>query len=78
MTRSETAGGGVVYRRSAGGVEIVVAEQHDRLSLAPTTRLPKGKVDPGETPEQTAVREVEEETVLSSSVVAPLGPVHYS
>ncbi len=30
--------------------------------------MPKGKIDPGETPEQAALREVEEETGLSSLV----------
>ncbi|MEM7574469.1 MAG: NUDIX domain-containing protein [Bacteroidota bacterium] len=34
--------------------------------------LPKGKIDPGETPEQAAIREVQEETGLRSvSIVSP-------
>ena len=37
-------------------------------------RLPKGKPDPGETPEQTALREVAEESGFSSlEIVADLG-----
>ncbi len=39
--------------------------------------LPKGHVDPGETPEQTAVREVWEETGLRATLVAPLGEIRY-
>jgi 8-oxo-dGTP pyrophosphatase MutT (NUDIX family) len=39
--------------------------------------LPKGHVEPGETPEQTAVREVHEETGLQARVVSPLGPIEY-
>lgn len=39
--------------------------------------LPKGHVEPGETPEQTAVREVQEETGLEARVAAALGPIDY-
>lgn len=40
--------------------------------------FPKGKVDPGETPPQTAVRELKEETGLSIVLGAPLGTVEYT
>jgi 8-oxo-dGTP pyrophosphatase MutT (NUDIX family) len=39
--------------------------------------LPKGHVEPGETPEQAAVREVREETGLDARVVSMLGPIEY-
>lgn len=39
--------------------------------------LPKGLVDSGETPEQTAVREVLEETGLSAVPVTKLGDIKY-
>jgi 8-oxo-dGTP pyrophosphatase MutT (NUDIX family) len=39
--------------------------------------LPKGHVDPGESPEQTAGREVREETGLTATLVAPLGEIRY-
>lgn len=39
--------------------------------------LPKGHIEEGETPEQTAVREVAEETGISSEVVRPLGTIDY-
>jgi 8-oxo-dGTP pyrophosphatase MutT (NUDIX family) len=71
---------------SAGG--IVVSSQQDRLSLvvgmrrrgrdAVTWTLPKGTPDPGETLEQTAVREVTEETGLEVRIVEPLSAIEYA
>ncbi|QYH35496.1 NUDIX domain-containing protein [Salinibacterium sp. M195] len=40
--------------------------------------LPKGKVDPGETLPETAVREICEETGLRVDLGVPLGKVHYT
>lgn len=74
----EISAGGLVVRRGARGIEMLVAEQLDRNSGRRTVRLPKGKVDPGETLEQAAVREVREEAGISARIVAPLGDVSYS
>jgi 8-oxo-dGTP diphosphatase len=55
------AAGGVVWRRGGdGGLEVVVIHRprYDDWSF------PKGKVEPGESDEDAAVREVEEETML--------------
>ena len=68
------ASGGVVVRRSpAGTLELVVAHRprYDDWSL------PKGKLDPGETWEQAALREVEEEVGLRCRLGAELPPVEY-
>ena len=78
MERTETSAGGVVYRRVGGKIEVAIAEQFDRITRARTIRLPKGKIDAGETAEQAAVREVVEETGFQSRVVRPLGSVQYS
>lgn len=40
--------------------------------------FPKGHVEPGETLEQTAVREVQEETGVSAAVRAPLPETRYT
>jgi len=39
--------------------------------------LPKGHIEDGETVEQTAVREVKEETGISARVLRPLGSIDY-
>jgi 8-oxo-dGTP pyrophosphatase MutT (NUDIX family) len=70
---------------SAGG--IVVSTEHDRPSLvvgmrrrsrdAVTWTLPKGTPDPGESLEETALREVTEETGLEVRIVEPLAAIEY-
>jgi 8-oxo-dGTP pyrophosphatase MutT (NUDIX family) len=66
----------VVYRRSDEGVELVLAARRTRRGdLA--WGLPKGLVEPDETREQTAVREVREETGLEADVEASLGEIRY-
>jgi 8-oxo-dGTP pyrophosphatase MutT (NUDIX family) len=71
---------------SAGG--IVVSTRRDRPSLvigmrrrsrdAVTWTLPKGTPDPGETIEETALREVGEETGLRVRIIEPLPSIEYA
>jgi 8-oxo-dGTP pyrophosphatase MutT (NUDIX family) len=77
-TRAETCAGGVVFRRRGDRIEVALAEQRDRLTGSNNTRLAKGHVEPGETPEETAVREVREEIGVAAKIVAPLGSVNYT
>jgi 8-oxo-dGTP pyrophosphatase MutT (NUDIX family) len=75
---TETAAGGVLFRRGRNGPEVVVGEQRDRLTGARTLRLPKGKLERRESLEQAALREVREETGLAGRIVAALGCVDYT
>jgi 8-oxo-dGTP pyrophosphatase MutT (NUDIX family) len=74
---TEISAGGVVYRQVAAGIEVAIAEQRDRITQQATTRLPKGKIDPGESAEDAAVREVAEEVGLRARVIGALGSVEY-
>ncbi len=66
MSQLVRAAGGVVWRSGADGDEVLLVHR----SRYDDWSLPKGKLDPGETWEQAAIREVFEET----NVVAVLGP----
>jgi 8-oxo-dGTP diphosphatase len=64
------AAGGVVVRN--GRIAVVHRPKYDDWSL------PKGKLEPGETWEDAAVREVNEETGLRVRLENPLTSTHYS
>jgi 8-oxo-dGTP diphosphatase len=67
------AAGGVVIRVEADGAEVLVVHRpkYDDWSL------PKGKLEPGESHEHAAAREVEEETGWRCELGAELPDVHY-
>jgi 8-oxo-dGTP pyrophosphatase MutT (NUDIX family) len=75
-TRRQTSSGGVVVRQGEGGPEVLLASRRTRRGDL-VWGLPKGLVEPGEDPEQTALREVEEETGYRAKVRQPLGEVSY-
>ncbi len=68
------AGGGIVVRRSADGTtEVAVVHRPARADWS----FPKGKLEPGETFEQAAEREVLEETGYQCRIVRFLGHTQY-
>ena len=72
-TKEQTSAGGVVYRRRGGRAEVALISVGEQARW----QLPKGLVGRGETPEEAALREVEEETGLACEVVAELERVEY-
>jgi 8-oxo-dGTP pyrophosphatase MutT (NUDIX family) len=70
----ESSAGGVVVR----GEELVVITPTRRAANgARVLGLPKGHIDPGETAQQAAEREVREETGITAELLAELGEVRY-
>jgi bis(5'-nucleosidyl)-tetraphosphatase len=65
-----THAGALVVRRSESGPEVLLV----RARLDPTRWvLPKGRIEPGEAEEETALREVREEAGVDGCIVASLG-----
>jgi 8-oxo-dGTP pyrophosphatase MutT (NUDIX family) len=67
--------GGVVFRMNEDEVEVVVCGRC--VPEGWTWALPKGTPNPGETLEETAIREVTEETGLRVDIAAPIGSIQY-
>ncbi|WP_028610361.1 NUDIX hydrolase [Paenibacillus harenae] len=69
----EISAGGVVYRYTEQGrLQIqLIQDRYGKVSL------PKGKMEAGETVEQTALREIAEETGLVGKIIAPIDQIKY-
>jgi 8-oxo-dGTP pyrophosphatase MutT (NUDIX family) len=90
QTAREFSAGGVVVRQKDGQWSVAVIEPTGRDAPAktsgkgkgtkagkPVLTLPKGLIDPGEKPEETAVREIREETGIEAERITKLGNVKY-
>ena|SRR5882672_6806120 len=82
----EISAGGVVIRHSPKGWMMAAIEPQREPSTSGSDKkslqkmvlaLPKGLVDPGEKPEQTALREVLEETGITATPIAKLTDIKY-
>ena len=72
-----TSAGGVVIRETAAGPSIVIGRRR-RERVGSTWSLPKGTPIEGESTEETALREVTEETGLAVAIVERLPSIEYS
>jgi 8-oxo-dGTP diphosphatase len=72
--KPRVAAGGVVERVTAGGVHVVIV----RRTRYGDWVLPKGKPDDGETLEQTALREVKEETGCEARIAGESYTIEYN
>ncbi len=86
----EFSAGGLVLRKMRGRWFLAVIEphmerskevpakpSHSKKGVAQIIALPKGAIDKGEKAEQTALREVEEETGLRAEILGKLADIKY-
>ena len=73
--KEPTHAGGVVYRKTAQGVEYLLVQAKDNPEK---WVLPKGHIEPWESPPEAAVREVLEEAHAWARVVGDLGRSKYA
>jgi 8-oxo-dGTP pyrophosphatase MutT (NUDIX family) len=69
----DVSAGGVAYRHGPSGIEVVLVGRHEPERWV----LPKGTPNRGESIDQTAVREVAEETGIQVRLIRPLQEIQY-
>jgi diadenosine hexaphosphate hydrolase (ATP-forming) len=69
MMIQEFCAGGLVFFEA----KLVILKRFNGVWL-----FPKGHIDPGETPEMAAIREVQEESGLSARIIGKLGETSYT
>ncbi len=62
---------------SAGGVLLKDNEVLLIKNPSDVWTFPKGNIEEGENPEETAIREVFEETGVKGKIIAPIGKIRY-
>lgn len=72
-----TSAGGIVIRYLDSVPHFVVGRRRRERDVQ-TWTLPKGTPETGETLEETALREVREETGLQVKITSPLDSIHYT
>jgi predicted NUDIX family NTP pyrophosphohydrolase len=70
--------GTLLYRRLSGGaLEVLLIHPSGNYNRKAPWGIPKGLIDPGETPEQTARRETREETGIEAGALTDLSSIVY-
>lgn len=77
MTREISAGGLVIQKHGGNVLWLVVKEKSSKDFPGDRYQFPKGKIEDGETSEQTAVREVFEETGIKAKIIDKIDTVKF-
>lgn len=72
-TKQQRSAGSVVFRRRGDAIEVALICVGEKRRW----QLPKGLIEPDESPEAAAVRETREETGIDGALIAPLETVEY-
>jgi len=72
-TRTQISAGGVAFRKTEGHVDVALIS----VGLQARWQLPKGMINPGETSEEAALREVREEAGIETELLAPIDKIEY-
>ena len=73
LFQRQFSSGGIVFKKSRLGARVALICRGGGTIWC----LPKGRIEKGEKPEETALREVQEETGLTGSLVKKLGDIRY-
>ena len=73
ITKRQVSAGGIVYRKNGDRIEVAIAARDGSKIWC----LPKGIVEKGETIEEAARREVEEETGLKGKLIEKISRIEY-
>ena len=74
----KTSAGCLVRASFPDGLRFLLVHPSGNYNRKAPWSIPKGELDPNESPEDCAVRETREEAGLESRILAPLGEVVYS
>ncbi|AOZ91737.1 NUDIX hydrolase [Paenibacillus crassostreae] len=73
MAHKEISAGGVVYKHENNELYVqLIIDRYGKVSIA------KGKMEQGESVEETALREIEEETGILGEIIAPVDIIAYT
>ncbi len=72
-TKLQFSSGGIIYRKVGKKIEVALIVRGEGKIFC----LPKGKIEKPETPQETALREVEEETGLKGKIDREIGKINY-
>ncbi len=70
--------GTLLYRRTPGGLEVLLIHASGAYSRKAPWGIPKGHADEGESREEAARRETLEETGVRAGALVPLGSIDYA
>lgn len=73
-TEKEISAGAVIFKKTKENYQVIIYSRNRNTQWC----LPKGKIEPGETAQRAATREVKEETGLEGKIITHLKDIYYT